>query len=149
MGAASPRQTGVERTGISVITFQGAGAQTDPCRASVSRGARIVIVTCHRIVGMRTSVQCVTGIISARIAIVTIKCGTGLAGAIGTDVIDCTSTVIAAWRCIVAMLTAQNRIAPVIGADIAIIAVGRAGTYASPVTADICSCACILVVTGA
>ena len=132
VGAASSRQTGIKRTGISVITFQGACTQTDTSRAGVSSGARIVVITCHRIIGVLTSVQSVTGVIGAGIAIFTIKCGTGLAGAIGADVIYCTSAVIVAWRSVVAVLTAHNRVTPVISADIAVIAIGRAGTSSQP-----------------
>jgi hypothetical protein len=113
------------------------GTGTDTGHAGVGLGAGIVVIAGIGVIVMHAAGGWVAGIIGAVVAIVAIGSCSADAGSSGTGVIRGAGITVVTGIGVVHMRAAGGRVAGIIGAGVAVVAVRRRASIAGPTTAGV------------
>jgi len=146
---AAVRVTLVDGTFVGVVALAAARAKTDPHNALIGLGAHVAIVAWSVVERMEAFAQHrVTRVIGAQVIIVTIGLAAPLAVAIHADVHRCAIVEIVAGRGVGNVVATIDRIAEIIGTNVAVTAIHRRAGNARTQMAVVPDGARIVVITG-
>jgi hypothetical protein len=125
MCASGGRVAGIGGTGIAVIAIGRCSADTNSSGTGVICGTGVAVVTGVGVVLMRTAGRGVAGIVSADISIIAIGRHSADTGSSRTGIIRGAGVAVVTGIRVVVMRTAGGRIAGIVGAGVAVIALKR------------------------
>lgn len=117
------RLAGVIGTKIAVIAVGSGSADTRAAGANISGGTKVVVVAPTGVCSIHTPGRGIAGIIGTYVVVIAIEGGATYTLGVGADVGGCTNVAIVAWVRIGHLYTSGRRIAGIVGARIAVVAV--------------------------
>src|SRR5262249_54843653 len=134
--------------GVAVVAVGRRAADAEPAAARVVGGAGVAIATGGGIVHVEAAGGRVAAVVGANVVVVAIEAGPTHAGPVAAGVVRGAGVVVGAGGGIGRVDTAALRVAGVVGADVAVVAVQWRSTRTNPVQAGVGGGAGVAVVTG-
>ena len=106
-----------------------------PVVAQIGLCTSIAVIACYCVIGMDAAGNRIAAVIGTDVPIIAVgRCST-YASSAGAGIGCSTGVVVVAWNCVIGMEAPRSWVAPVISADVIVIAVGSWSAYATATNA--------------
>jgi len=145
--AAAGRIASVGRARVTIVAVRRRATHTRPAAAGVVGGAGVAVIARGRVVGAYAAAGGVAAVVGADVAVVAVRGRAAHACPAAARVAGGAGVVVVARSIVVGVHAAGGGVAAVVGAEVAIVAVGRRAAHARPTAARVAGRTGVAVIT--